>query len=59
MKNLILIGMPGCGKSTVGVLLAKALGTGFIDTDLIIQVQQRNTLQRLIDINGLENFKRF
>lgn len=59
MKNLILIGMPGCGKSTVGVLLAKALGMGFIDTDLIIQVQQRNTLQRLIDINGLEKFKRF
>lgn len=51
--------MPGSGKSTVGVLLAKALGTGFIDTDLIIQVQQRNTLQRLIDLNGLETFKRF
>lgn len=59
MKNIILIGMPGSGKSTVGVLLAKALGTGFIDTDLIIQVQQRNTLQRLIDLNGLETFKRF
>lgn len=59
MKNIILIGMPGCGKSTVGVLLAKALGTGFIDTDLIIQVQQRNTLQRLIDLNGLDGFKRF
>ncbi len=59
MKNIILIGMPGCGKSTVGVLLAKALGTGFIDTDLIIQVQQRNTLQRLIDLNGLDSFKRF
>lgn len=59
MKNYILIGMPGCGKSTVGVLLAKTLGTGFIDTDLIIQVQQRNTLQRLIDINGLERFREY
>lgn len=59
MKNIILIGMPGSGKSTVGVLLAKALGTGFIDTDLIIQVQQRNTLQRLIDLNGLDSFKYF
>ncbi len=51
--------MPGCGKSTVGVLLAKALGTGFIDTDLIIQVQQRNTLQRLIEACGLEKFRCF
>lgn len=51
--------MPGSGKSTVGVLLAKALGTGFIDTDLIIQVQQRNTLQRLIDLNGLTKFNSF
>lgn len=59
MKNIILIGMPACGKSTVGVLLAKTLGTGFIDTDLIIQVQQKNTLQRLIDIHGLEKFKEF
>lgn len=59
MKNIILIGMPGSGKSTVGILLAKALGTGFIDTDLIIQVQQRNTLQRLIDLNGLDSFKYF
>lgn len=59
VKNIILIGMPGSGKSTVGVLLAKALGTGFIDTDLIIQVQQRNTLQRLIDLNGLTKFNSF
>lgn len=59
MKNIILIGMPGSGKSTVGVLLAKALGTGYIDTDLIIQVQQRNTLQRLIDIDGLDKFRAF
>ncbi len=56
MKNIILIGMPGCGKSTVGVILAKTVAAGFIDTDLIIQVQQRNTLQRLIELNGIETF---
>ena len=56
MKNIVLIGMPGSGKSTVGVILAKTLGTYFIDTDLIIQVQQKNTLQRLIDLYGIERF---
>lgn len=51
--------MPGCGKSTVGVILAKTLGTFFIDTDLIIQVQRRNTLQQLIDLEGLERFLQY
>lgn len=37
MSNITLIGMPGSGKSTVGVLLAKTLGRGFLDTDLVIQ----------------------
>ena len=59
MKNIILIGMPGCGKSTVGVLLAKTLGMGFVDTDLLIQRQQKSTLQRLIDIYGLDKFREF
>lgn len=56
MKNIVLIGMPGCGKSTIGVVLAKTLASYFIDTDLIIQVQQKNTLQRLIDDYGLDKF---
>ena len=51
MRNIILIGMPACGKSTAGVLLAKTLGADFTDTDLIIQLKQKNTLQHLIDIN--------
>ena len=59
MKNIILIGMPGCGKSTVGVILAKTLGMGFVDTDLIIQQQQKSTLQKLIDAYGLDRFREF
>ena len=56
MGAVILIGMPASGKSTVGVLLAKTLGKGFIDTDLIIQQQQGRLLQQLIDENGLDHF---
>lgn len=59
MRNIILIGMPACGKSTVGVLLAKTLGLGFMDTDLIIQIQNKSTLQHIIDINGLDKFKEY
>lgn len=59
MKNIVLIGMPGCGKSTVGVILAKTLGMGFVDTDLIIQRQQKSTLQKLIDDHGLDRFREF
>ena len=40
MENIILIGMPASGKSTVGVLLAKAVGYGFIDSDLVIQSRE-------------------
>ena len=50
--NIILIGMPGCGKSTVGVLLAKALGYDFIDTDVIIQLQEGEVLQELVACRG-------
>jgi shikimate kinase len=55
--NLILIGMPGAGKSTVGVILAKRLGYHFIDTDLVIQAQEQCRLQEIIDRQGLERFR--
>lgn len=54
--NLVLIGMPGCGKSTVGVILAKRLGRNFVDTDLLIQVAQERTLQAIVDAEGFEGF---
>lgn len=56
MKNIILIGMPGCGKSTVGVLLAKAMGFRFIDTDITIQERTGMLLQEIIDTKGLDWF---
>lgn len=56
MDNIILIGMPGCGKSTIGVILAKALGKSFIDLDLLIQEREGDLLQNLIDENGMEGF---
>lgn len=56
MKNIILIGMPGAGKSTIGVLLAKTLGFSFIDTDLIIQQNTGRLLQNIIDEDGLDVF---
>jgi shikimate kinase len=57
-KNVVLIGMPGVGKSTVGVLLAKALGRYFLDTDVFIQAIQGRTLQEIIDRDGLAAFCR-
>ena len=47
--NLTLIGMPGAGKSTVGIILAKNLSFGFIDTDVLIQINQQKSLQHIID----------
>ncbi len=49
MGNIILIGMPGSGKSTVGVLLAKALGFDFIDTDLTLQQREGALLQDILN----------
>ncbi len=56
MDNIILIGMPGSGKSTVGVVLAKALGMSFLDVDLLIQEREGALLQALIDQRGVEQF---
>ena len=56
MDNIILTGMPGSGKSTVGVVLAKALGMKFLDVDLLIQEREGELLQALIDTRGVEAF---
>lgn len=55
--NLVLIGMPGVGKSTLGVLLAKQLGLDFVDTDLILQRQLGLRLQQMINLQGLYSFQ--
>ena len=51
-QSIVLIGMPGAGKSTVGIVLAKALGLDFVDTDVSIQVHQARTLQQISDDEG-------
>ena len=51
-QSVVLIGMPGAGKSTIGILLAKALGLDFLDTDISIQVQHNLTLQQNSDQSG-------
>lgn len=56
MKNIVLIGMPAAGKSTVGVLLAKTIGFLFVDTDLIIQQNTGHLLQDIINKDGLDAF---
>ncbi len=55
-SNIVLIGMPGVGKSTVGVLLAKALSRSFVDTDLVVQSAEGRRLQDIIDADGLDVF---
>lgn len=56
MDNIILIGMPGAGKSTVGVVLAKRLGYRFVDSDLVIQEKTGMLLHQIIEEKGTEGF---
>ena len=56
MDNIILVGMPGAGKSTLGVLLAKAMGKLFVDTDIIIQQKTKRILQDIIYNDGTDAF---
>ena len=58
MKNIVLIGMPGVGKSSIGVILAKALGMRFIDTDLVIQEREGCLLREIIAQRGIDGFLR-
>lgn len=51
-SNVTLIGMPGAGKSTTGIILAKYLSRGFLDTDVLIQISRQKSLQKMIDENG-------
>lgn len=56
MKNIVLVGMPGAGKSTVGVVLAKRLGYRFVDSDLVIQDRYNKLLHELIEEHGVDGF---
>ena len=56
MKNIIFIGMPGAGKSTIGVVIAKIFGYDFVDSDLLIQNQEGDILEHLIDKYGIDGF---
>lgn len=57
-RNVVLIGMPGAGKSTVGVLLAKRLGLAFLDTDLLVQERAGRRLQEVLDGGGFRELRR-
>ncbi|MCR4675423.1 MAG: shikimate kinase [Lachnospiraceae bacterium] len=56
MKNIVLIGMPASGKSTIGVILAKVMGMDFLDADLVIQKREKKRLADIIEEVGVEGF---
>ncbi len=58
MNNITLIGMPGAGKSTVGIVLAKVLGYDFVDTDLVIQKEEGRLLWQIMKDEGVDGFNR-
>ncbi|WP_193164691.1 shikimate kinase [Microbulbifer hainanensis] len=57
-KSVVLIGMPGAGKSTLGVLLAKELALDFVDTDVLIQLREGKTLQEIMNESDYLNLRR-
>ncbi|MBR5614663.1 MAG: shikimate kinase [Clostridia bacterium] len=58
MKNIVLIGMPGCGKSTVGRYLAKALGVDFVDCDSVIEQTEGTEISKIFNEHGEEYFRK-
>ena len=59
MQNIVLIGMPGAGKSTVGVILARYLSKDFVDTDLLVQNRYHQSLQKILNEHGYLKLREF
>lgn len=57
-SNIVLIGMPGSGKSTVGIILAKLMAKDFVDTDVLIQLAENTSLQHIVDTRGHMELRR-